>query len=502
MYMISRAISKSFIDSDRSPAKAAQEAGSSLGAQVPTWVWLLFGIVLTGLTGNRWNIALLGWVAPVPFLVAVQRLYGWRGAVLLFLTLNVACALQVLKIITAPLSAPMALMFSMPAAASLWLLLMMWVWICRRLGRVWGLYSFVALMTIGDWFAFAFSYSGAWPTSANSQLDNLPLLQLASLGGLSLISALMALVAGNIFLVVDSPTPKAYWSHYAFMSVVLIAALGWGSMRLDNLDLGPTIRVGGIVTHLGLGKGTPSSERLLANTDDLFARSEVVALRGAQIVAWNEVATLVKPDGEAKLIERGRELARHSGIDFVMAYGVLLRDSPLLIDDKYEWFGPDGEIVEVYRKHHPVPTEPTLKGNAPIRVLQRPWGRAAGAICYDYDFPALARVHAQGGADVVMVSGGDWRGIDPYHTLMVRVRAIEGGMAVVRIVRDGTSMMFDQYGRIRASLGAWEGNEGILIGTVPAQHVKTLYTFLGDWPAVVASAILLVVLAAIVRRRS
>jgi apolipoprotein N-acyltransferase len=119
-----------------------------------------------------------------------------------------------------------------------------------------------------------------------------------------------------------------------------------------------------------------------------------------------------------------------------------------------------------------VPTEPILKGVAPIRVLARPWGRAAGAICYDYDFPALAREHANGGAGVVMVPGGDWRGIDPHHSLMVRVRAIEGGMSVVRPVRDGTSMMFDAYGRVRASLGAWEANEGIIIGTVPTQQIR------------------------------
>lgn len=81
----------------------------------------MLGILLTELTGNRWNIALLGLVAPVPILVAALRLPGWRGSALLFLAVNVACFLQVLKIITAPLSAPMTLMFSVPAGVSMWL---------------------------------------------------------------------------------------------------------------------------------------------------------------------------------------------------------------------------------------------------------------------------------------------------------------------------------------------------------------------------------------------
>lgn len=474
---------------------------TSLAARMPPWAWLILGIVLIALTGNRWNIALLGWIAPVPFLVAARRMHGMRGAAILFLALNIAFALSVLKIITPPLTAPMALMFSIPAAASLWLLLLVWVWISRRVGTVWGMYGFVALITVGDWIGFGLSYSGAWATSANSQLDNLPLLQLASLGGLSLIAALMAFVAGVIYLLIDSPAPQAHWRHYAIAFAALVGALGWGAVRLDNLDLGPTIRAGGVATHVSLAHGMPSATELAANNDDLFARSEIAAQRGARIVAWNEAATLVNPDGEAALRARGSELARRRGIDFVMAYGVIVQTTPLEIDNKYEWFGPDGASLEVYRKHHPVPGEPSLKGDAPIRVLARPWGRAAGAICYDYDFPALARAHAQGDAGLVMVPASDWRGIDPYHTLMARVRAIEGGMSVVRPVRDATSMMFDGYGRERASLGAWEDNDGIIVGTVPTRHIRTLYTLLGDWPAMIAAGFLLLVLAKALRRR-
>lgn len=479
----------------------AADDAHSLGSRAPTWMWLALGILLAALGWNRWNIALLAWVAPVPFMVAALRLNGLRGALVLFLALNVAYGLALLKIITAPLPAFMALMFSIPAAATIWLLLLTWKWVTNRLGRVWGLYAYVALFTLGDWFALAFSYSGAWPTLANTQLDNLPLLEMASVGGLSLIGALMSLVAGAIYLWIDSPHPGRHWCQYAAAGIALIGALGWGAVRLDNLDLGPTLRVAGVVSRLGLGNGMPSAAELAANTDDLFTRSESAAQRGAQLVGWSEAATLVAPDAEGALRARASDFARRHRIDFVMAYGVLLRNSPLLIDDKYEWFGPDGAVIEVYRKHNPVPTEPTLKGDAPIQVLARPWGRAAGAICYDYDFPALAREHARGDAGVVMVPGGDWRGIDPYHTLMVRVRAIEGGMSVVRPVRDGTSMIFDAYGRARASLGAWEDNENILMGTVPTRHVKTLYAALGDWPALLAAGFLLVALAKIVRRR-
>ena len=108
-------------------------------------------------------------------------------------------------------------------------------------------------------------------------------------------------------------------------------------------------------------------------------------------------------------------------------------------------------------------------------------------------------MHAQGGAGIVMVAGSDWRGIDPYHTLMARAHAIEGGMSVVRPARDATSMMFDAYGRVRASLGAWEDNEGIMMGIVPTRHVQTFYTTLGDWPAILAGGFLVFALTRALR---
>ena len=175
-----------------------------------------------------------------------------------------------------------------------------------------------------------------------------------------------------------------------------------------------------------------SMEDLRGNVDTLFARSELAALRGAQLVAWNEVATLVDPDEVPALEARAAELARRHAIDLVIAYGVVVSREPLLVDNLLRWFGPDGVALERQRKHFLPPGEPSIAGVEPLRVLDRPWGRAGGAICYDYDSPALARQHARGGAGLVVVPSSDWRGIDPQHTFMARVRAIEGGFSLVR----------------------------------------------------------------------
>ena len=138
-----------------------------------------------------------------------------------------------------------------------------------------------------------------------------------------------------------------------------------------------------------------------------------------------------------------------------------------------------------------------MAGTDAIQVHQRPWGKAAGAICYDYDFPKLAQTHAQGGAGMVLVPSADWRSIDPHHTLMARLRAIEAGLSVVRPVQAATSMMFNAYGQTLASMSNKANDQGIFIASVPTQAITTVYSQCGDWPVILAVLSLLLVLLAI-----
>jgi apolipoprotein N-acyltransferase len=179
-------------------------------------------------------------------------------------------------------------------------------------------------------------------------------------------------------------------------------------------------------------------------------------------------------------VNRGAELARRRGVDLVLAYIVPLVGSDYTMENKYVWIGDDGEVLETYFKHHPVPGEGSVRGTDPLRRINRPYAVTAGAICYDYDFPGMALGHAQLGVGLVVVPSSDWRGIDPYHTQMARVRAIEGGFSVLRPVRWATSGAFDAYGRARATMPHFEENDRIIEATLPTKGVATLYSRIGD----------------------
>lgn len=475
---------------------------SSSGAP-STRALLALGGALVALSAYRWGVPLAAWIAPAPFLVVMRRAGGWRPRLVVLAVLLAATMVQVGKIVTAPVPWLMVFPFAVPSALTAWAILLGTEAARRRAGELAGVATFVALTGLGEWASYTFSPLGLWGTAASTQVDDLALLQLAAVAGVAGIGMVVAVVPAVLAMLAAAPRTRARVRAAVVAAAIVGGVHAGGAVRLFAHAGGPTLRVAAVVTDLGLdASGLPSPATLAANEDTLFARTRTAAARGAELVVWNEVATLVTPADEARLVARGQDAARALGVELVLAYGVVERTAPLLIDNKYVWLGTDGAVVETYRKHHPVPGEPSRRGTAPLVAHDHPWGRAAGAICYDYDFPAIARAHGRLGADLVVVPSSDWRGIDPFHTQIARIGAISGGFALVRSVRWATSAAFDAYGRTRATMAVGEHNDRIMLATVPVTRVPTLYARLGDAPVVaVALALLAAVMVRAARRR-
>lgn len=447
-------------------------------------ILLSVGGLLLALSANRWSVAPLAWLAPVPFLIYARRIERARQWAFLLVAVSLGTLLQMSKIITPPVSPWMAPGFGLPFAFGSFLMLFVWNKARKHAGDALGVYMFASLCALSEWLSSAHSELGAWGTSANTQLNDLPLMQLASLFGIAGIGFLMAWFAAAVELWLSSPEPRRYTLHFVALAAALTMAYGYGAVRLSSTLSGTQhLTVAAVGTELGPNEnGFPGAAELHRHQDILFERSKLAAQRGARLIVWNEVATLVTPAEEAAFVERGRAFARAYGVDLVLSYGTLLSSNPPLIDNQYRWIAEDGTVLHRYQKHHPVPGEPSVRGDEPLSVIERPYGRVAGAICYDFDFPALAREYAELGAQLVALPSSDWRGIDPEHTFMARVRAIEGGFSLVRSVRWATSAAFDPYGRPLATMSAWEGSDLVMLAKVPLQRVDTLYRRVGDAP--------------------
>lgn len=257
--------------------------------------------------------------------------------------------------------------------------------------------------------------------------------------------------------------------------------LTWGAFRAVAPIEGPTVRAAMLRTESTVGGlPVPDAARRRRDHEILLERTASAARAGAQLVVWPEAGNLVMPDEEALFVREAADVARANAVDVVVSYIKPVSFEPLRYENRARWLGPNGQEEIAYLKHHPVPAEPAIAGGAPAPAITTAFGSATLAICYDYDFPSLGRAHARSDAGLVALPSSDWRGIDPIHTELAAMRAIEGGFSIVRATRFGLSAGIDAHGRLRAQQSTNESTEPFVIATVPTTRIATLYSALGN----------------------
>ena len=123
--------------------------------------------------------------------------------------------------------------------------------------------------------------------------------------------------------------------------------------------------------------------------------------------------------------------------------------------------------------------------------------RIAPCICYDCSSPTYLR-DAACRTDIILHLGSEPR--DPERTVaqwlldMAILRAVETGRPVVRCSRDGYSGVIDSFGRpVVLEQNPW-APAPILYASVPLSRRDTLYCRLGDWPLIASWMLCLVLL--------
>ncbi len=462
---------------------------------------LTLGTLLIVLANFRWSVGLTAWVAPVPFLFFINRHPSKKAKLVLAVVLCMAWSAATLKIMTAPLPPVMALMYGVPLGLFSAFGFALWDALRKGLSSLHQSLSFAAIFVVVEFAQHTLTPLGSWGAAAYTQLGNLALMQSASLVGIAGISFL---VYWGACLIGQSLLGTRARKHLVVWGLLLAAANIWGTLRIglgtrDQVESTQVAAVGTDATFSGLP--LPSPARVLEINKTLYARTSAAAAAGAKLVVWTEAATLAFPEDEAAFVEVGRALAKRHQIDLVMAYVVPLTLTPLRFENKFVWITPDGSLDHQYLKHRPVPGEPAVRGTSEMRSVQTTSGTASGAICYDYDFPAIGRQHAALNLDLVVLPSSDWLGIDPVHSYMAGVRAIEGGHNLLRSTRMGLSVGIDAYGRVLGELSSNSSTHRILMVSLPKRSVNTIYNRIGDSFVYLLLAYLAALLVHRVRRR-
>ena len=360
-----------------------------------------------------------------------------------------------------------------------------------RQGPLRHLLVFPVLWTLAEWLrGWLFSGFG-WLAAGYSQIDT-PLAGFAPLGGVLLMSLLLALSAGLLWQL---------WLWRARWAMLLVAggmlALVWaGGALLERVQwsqpVSEPLSVALVQGNVSQDKKwlpsmrRPTLERYRELTLSHLDRDLIVWPEAALPVLLNHVPGPYLDGLQGALDEHGSELLM----------GILKRDYDL--DVEYNTIMAMGEPAQFYYKHHLVPFGEFFPVPAFVRrqlaLLNLPytgfergeWRQpplevagvsVAASICYEDLFGSWFAQTVPGSQLLVNVSNDAWFGesIAPaQHLQIARMRSLENSRMMLRATNTGITAIIGTRGEILARLGQFE--TGVLTGEVVAHEGLTPYT--------------------------
>jgi apolipoprotein N-acyltransferase len=361
------------------------------------------------------------------------------------------------------------------------------VWTATELARTW------------PWF---FLGGFPWALLGYSQVTVLPVAQLASVGGVYGVSALVALVSAALAYATVSASRRGWIAVAAALATVLATA-GWGAARVADGRL----TAEGRSTPVGVVQGNIAQEQKWdpAHARDILSiylsLTREVAAKGARVIVWPESATPYPYEDDPVGAGAIRQVARETGAEILVGSDQIERASPPRYFNAAYLIGADGRTLAVYRKMHLVPFGEYVpfKGvlffagrlvesvgdftpGTEAVILPLADSKASTAICYEIVYPGLVREFVNGGSELLTTITNDaWYGTSsaPYqHFAQASMRAIEEGRYLVRAANTGISGIVDPYGRVVRRTALFERTA--LVGEVRFLTVRTIYARIGD----------------------
>jgi apolipoprotein N-acyltransferase len=505
----------------------------------------------------------LAWIGLVPALLALQRAAGWKSAFALGLVAGLAYFYAAIWWVNHAMTAfggvplPTAL-----AGLSLLVLFMAFHWglafaLARTIGARlrWPLWLVLPPVWTATELSRNYLFTGfPWANLGYLQARHPLPSQLAALGGVYLVAALVVLVNAVLHALLEArlggrPTP---WRVVGLGAAAVALTLGYGAVHLREVRArmarAPKLRVGlvqGNVNQSVKNEMRLHGEYILSRYLPLTQEAD---RRGAELVVWPEASFpwLVPPGLRSFDLPRVGipKLQRAHLLLGAVTSGTVVKDGRREIVGGNSLFlaAPDLAVLARYQKHHLVPFGeyvplqeylPFIRQVVPAMVPQVPGARLqvlsfptaggevrlAPMICFDAIFPEVnVALAAQRPELLVNPTNDAWYGYSsgPYQFLaIVRLRAIEAMRAVARPAYAGVTAIVLPTGEVAPGaidLGPVdpelapdpEEPARLLVGELPRMSGETVYVRVGDlfaYACALATAAALVAAAVAGRRR-
>jgi apolipoprotein N-acyltransferase len=373
-----------------------------------------------------------------------------------------------------------------------------------------------------------------WALLGYSQVNVLPIAQLASVTGVYGLSFLLALVsAATALVLVDRSRQR--WAIAAMVAMTVAGCAAWGSWRIANGSLaasGQSVRVAVVQGNVAQDdKWDPTLRDVIIGKYVEMTRQAVS--QGASLIIWPETSLPVyfEEDLRGHVV---RQLARQENVTLLIGSDQVERatpNSPLESTDNRYYNAaflvkPDGTTGAVYRKIQLVPfgeyvplqrllffVGPIVQAVSNFTPGDRPVLLPIGermistAICYEVIYGSLIRRFVRDGSQLLTTITNDawygWSSAAYQHWDQAAMRAIENGRYLARSANTGVSGFVDPYGRVIEKSALFE--QAVLVQDIRLLSETTVYTRFGDlvaWASLVFSVVALVLATVNNRSRS
>ena len=450
------------------------------------WLFIVLSIMLTGillvlsnsLNGTFWYLL---WIAPIPVLVISWRVPGKIAFLASFAAGLIGRLVWFIYLETfAPpvFAALITLFLALTFAATVTLTRMIFL---RSRPSV-AVFAYPVITTSVEFLLLHFSYDGSAGSIAYSQADFLPLIQIASITGIS----------GITFFVTLVPSIMATGLHYRFNkpgqyaaialpSIMAVSVIAYGTIRISGKAEPGTIQAGLIVLDEDQYSVTnnPLAETETIRAGKYITEVEALAALGVRIILLPERAFSTNDSLKPQILHLMQDAASKLDVQIVAGYanfGALSSVNCAFATDR------QGKILIDYTKVHLVKglerefTPGTQRGYFTVD------GKPAGlAVCKDLDYPALIREYGKYGISILLVPAWDFRTDDWLHSRMAIMRSVENGFPMIRAARLGRLTINDRFGRVTAEKSCSDGRKAILSAVIPQDFLSTFYSKTGEW---------------------
>lgn len=358
-------------------------------------------------------------------------------------------------------------------------------------GATWiALVSIPALWTSAEYLLSLTTSGGTAGSLAYTQLQFLPILQLASVTGpwgisfaILLFPATLA-TAWHLRRIAPAQARRICAAGLGALAIVLLS----GVVRLAEPAVRQPVKVGLIASDIPANDSiVPAGADATRMFRDYAAVAQGLIARGASVIVMPEKLAVVANANPREAEAVFQPLADQAGATLVAG---VLRIDPAHQYNRALVSRPHAAPLTYDKEHMLPPFESPLTPGNSLTFLPHspaPWGIA---ICKDMDFTNPARRYGLAGVGLLLVPAWDFNIDRAWHGHIAILRGVEDGFSIARAAKNGYLTVSDNRGRILGEVRSDSAPIASLLVSVPTAHDPTVYLLLGDWFAWLSLALI------------